>query len=50
MNDPATLTTTDAPAVYRGKAHIEMAGEWQAQVTYEGPAGQGRVSFPVTVQ
>jgi hypothetical protein len=50
MNDPATFTTTDTPGVYRGKANIEMAGEWQAQITYDGPAGRGKASFPVTAQ
>jgi hypothetical protein len=50
MNDPATLTTTDTPGVYRATAGIEMAGEWQAEVSYEGPAGKGQTSFPVTAQ
>ena len=50
MNDPATFTTTDTPGVYHGKASIEMAGEWQAQITYEGSAGKGQASFPVTAQ
>jgi YtkA-like protein len=50
MNDHATLTTTDTPGVYRAKAEIEMAGEWQAQVSYEGPAGKGQTSFSVTAQ
>jgi hypothetical protein len=50
MNDPATLTTTDTPGVYRAKANIEMGGEWQAQVSYEGPAGKGQTSFSVTAQ
>jgi len=50
MNDPATLTTTDTPGVYRAKANIEVAGEWQAQVSYEGPAGKGQGSFSVTAQ
>jgi hypothetical protein len=50
MNDQATLTTTDTPGIYRGKADIEMAGEWQAQVSYEGPAGKGQTSFSVTAQ
>ena len=50
MNDPATFTTTGTPGVYRGKANIEMAGEWQAQITYDGPAGRGQASFPVTAQ
>ena len=50
MNETATFTTTDTPGVYRGKANVEMAGEWQAQVTYEGPVGKGQGSFPITVQ
>ncbi len=50
MNDPATLTTTDTPGAYRAKANIEMAGEWQAQVSFEGPAGKGQTSFSVTTQ
>ena len=50
MNDPATLTTTDTPGVYRAKANIEVAGEWQAQVSHEGPAGKGQTSFSVTAQ
>jgi hypothetical protein len=50
MNDPASLTTTDTPGVYRAKASIEMGGEWQAQVSFEGPAGKGQTSFSVTAQ
>jgi len=50
MNDPSTLTTTDTPGVYHGKADIEMAGEWQAQITYDGPKGRGKASFSVNAQ
>src|SRR5712691_146891 len=50
MNDPAVLTTTETPGVYRAKANIEMGGEWQAQVSFEGPAGKGQSSFSVTAQ
>ena len=50
MNDPATLTTTSTPGVYRAKVKLEMAGEWQAQLAYEGPAGTGKGSFPVVAQ
>ena len=50
MNDAATLTTTGTPGVYRAKANIEVAGEWQAQISYEGPAGKGQGSFSVTAQ
>lgn len=50
MNNAATFTTTGTPGVYRGKANIEMAGEWQAQIAYEGPAGKGQTTIPVTAQ
>ena len=50
MNDAATFTTTDTPGVYRGRAQIEVAGEWQVRVTYEGSAGRGNPTFSVTAQ
>lgn len=50
MNAPTTFTTTGTAGVYSGKADIEMAGEWQAQITYEGPAGKGKATLPVTAQ
>ena len=50
MNDQATFTTTATPGVYNGKAQIEVAGEWQTKITYEGPAGSGQATFAVTAQ
>ena len=50
MNGAATFTTTDTPGVYRGRANIEMGGEWQVKITYEGAAGRGQASFPITAQ
>ncbi|MEK6281654.1 MAG: FixH family protein [Acidobacteriota bacterium] len=50
MNDAATFTTTETPGVYHGKADIEVGGEWQVRITYEGPKGRGQASFPVTAQ
>jgi hypothetical protein len=47
MNNAATLTTSGTPGVYRGKVEIDMAGEWQAQITYEGPAGKGAFTLPI---
>ena len=37
-------------AVYRGKVKIGMTGGWEMQITYEGPAGKGKTSIPVTAQ
>lgn len=50
MNNAATLTTTGTPGVYSGKVEIEMAGGWQAQITYEGPAGKGSFSLPINAK
>jgi hypothetical protein len=50
MNDTASFTTTSTPGVYSGKAEIEVAGEWQARITYDGPKGRGQATFPVTAQ
>lgn len=47
MNNAATLTTSGTPGVYRGKINVEMAGEWQGQITYEGAAGKGSFSLPI---
>ncbi|MDM7922093.1 MAG: FixH family protein [Pyrinomonadaceae bacterium] len=50
MNNPATFTTTATPGVYAGKTDLEMSGEWQAQIAYEGPAGTGKANLPITAQ
>ena len=50
MNDPATLTTTGTPGVYRGKVKFEGAGDWQGQLAYQGPAGTGKAVVSVSVQ
>ena len=50
MNNAATLTTTGTPGVYKCKVEIDMAGEWQAQITYEGPSGKGSFSLPIAAK
>ena len=50
MNDAVTFTTTNTAGVYRGKVDIEVGGEWQGQLAYEGPAGSGKTTFSVTAQ
>jgi len=50
MNSTATLTTTSTPGIYSAKADLEMSGEWQAQIKYEGPKGKGSANLPVTAQ
>ena len=48
MNDGATFVATSTPGLYKGRTSLQMAGEWQAQISYEGPAGSGKTIIPVT--
>jgi ABC-type glycerol-3-phosphate transport system substrate-binding protein len=50
MTDGVTFTTTDTPGVFRGTVNIEVVGEWQGQLAYEGPAGKGKATFSVTAR
>ncbi len=50
MNNAATFTSTGSPGVYHGKVNLESAGDWQAQLSYEGAAGKGKSSVTVTAQ
>ena len=50
MNDAVTFTTTGTPGVYHGRLNLAMAGEWQGQLAYEGPAGKGKTTFSVTAR
>lgn len=47
MHSNAQLTTTQTPGVYQAHANLEMNGSWQVNITYKGPAGEGKVSFPI---
>jgi hypothetical protein len=50
MNDAATLTTTETPGIYSGNVKLQMAGDWQTQIIYEGAAGTGRAILPIVAQ
>ncbi|HXI22575.1 MAG TPA: FixH family protein [Pyrinomonadaceae bacterium] len=50
MNEAVNLTTTNTPGVYSGKVTVPMAGEWQGQLAFEGPAGKGKATFSVTAR
>ena len=50
MNNATAFTTTGTPGVYRGKVNLEVAGEWQGQLAFEGPAGSGKTTLTLTAQ
>lgn len=47
MNSPVTLRTTGTPGEFTGNVNIQMAGEWIAQVSYEGKK-TGKTTLKVT--
>ena len=49
MNDAANLTTTGTPGQFKGNLNIQMAGDWSAQITYEG-AQTGKTTIPISAQ
>ena len=50
MNNAATFSTTGTPGVYQGKVKLESSGDWQTQLSYEGPAGKGNTPLTITAQ
>lgn len=47
MNDAASLNTTSTPGEFNGNVNIQMAGDWTAQIAYEGEQ-TGKTTFSVT--
>ncbi len=47
MNNAATLNTTSTPGQFTGTVKLDMAGEWTAQVSYEG-AQTGKTTISMT--
>lgn len=50
MPGSVQVERSDVPGRYRATGDFGMAGGWQMKVEWNGPAGQGSVSFDGTVQ
>ncbi|HEU4694395.1 MAG TPA: FixH family protein, partial [Vicinamibacterales bacterium] len=50
MSGGLQVTPTDVPGRYAATAEFGMAGAWQMAIDWNGPAGQGSVSFQGGVQ
>ena len=50
MHNGATIEPTGTPGQYRAKVKPDMGGDWMATRYYEGPRGDGSVSFSVNVK
>ncbi|NNE67566.1 MAG: hypothetical protein HKN33_13460, partial [Pyrinomonadaceae bacterium] len=47
MNAATNLSTTSTPGEFKGSVDISMAGDWIAQITYEGDQ-TGKTTISVT--
>src|SRR5258708_38983353 len=50
MHSGSTITPTGEPGRYRAQIKPDMAGDWTAQLRYDGPHGHGDLSFTVNVR
>jgi len=50
MHSGSTIERTNTPGQYRAKIKADMAGDWNARISFDGTHGQGQQSFPVTVK
>jgi Cu(I)/Ag(I) efflux system membrane protein CusA/SilA len=49
MHSGSTITPEGTPGRYRAKIKPDMAGDWTAQLHYDGPRDSGAISFTVNV-
>ena len=47
MNDVATLTTTDTPGRFSARVEIEVAGSWEAMISFQGSRGTEHATMSV---
>ena len=47
MNDIANLTTTETPGRFQARVDIEVAGSWEAMISFQGPRGTEQTSMSV---
>jgi len=50
MNDVATLTTTDTPGKFKVRVNIEVAGSWEAMISFQGSRGTEHATMSVTAK
>src|SRR5437667_4105806 len=50
MHSGGTIERTNTPGRYRAKIKIDMAGDWNARMSFDGPHGKGQSSFSITAK
>ncbi len=50
MHSGGNIERTKTPGRYRAKIKIDMSGDWNAKISFDGPHGQGQQSFSITAK
>jgi len=50
MHSGSTIEPTGTTGQYRAKVKPDMGGDWTATLRYDGPHGDGNISFSVNVK
>ena len=50
MMGSAFLERGDVPGRYNAELDLSMSGGWQLKLEWEGPAGKGKASMPITAE
>src|SRR5438128_11384147 len=50
MHSGGSIERTNTPGQYRAKIKIDMAGDWNAKISFDGPRGNGQTSFNLTAK
>jgi hypothetical protein len=50
MHSRGTIERTKTPGRYRARIKIDMSGDWNAKISFDGPRGQGERSFSLSTR
>src|SRR5213080_3601958 len=50
MHSSSTIERTNTPGRYGAKIKIDMSGDWNAKISFDGPRGKAERSFSLTVK
>ena len=50
MHAGATVERTGTSGQYRAKIKIDMSGDWNAKVSFQGPRGEATANFSLNIQ
>lgn len=50
MNDVAALTTTDTRGKFRARVNVEIAGTWEAMISFQGSRGTEQTTMSVNAK